>query len=66
MRADDLERQFSEWGQVLRVHETAGETPSIEALIGYTRAAQDLKRSADWERVIRLHTSRIELTMSHT
>ncbi|MGO9804395.1 MAG: hypothetical protein ACLPTM_15530 [Steroidobacteraceae bacterium] len=53
MRVGDNQRTFDEWQQVLTQAEAAGEEPGTEALIGYTRAAQDLNRPADAERGIR-------------
>jgi hypothetical protein len=58
MRAADNGKSFDEWAEVLRLAELAGESPSTEALIGYTRAAQDLNRRADAERGIRLLADR--------
>jgi hypothetical protein len=52
MRRADLQRTFDEWQQVINLAEVAGEEPSTEALIGYTRAAQDLGLAADGERGI--------------
>jgi Domain of unknown function (DUF4034) len=53
MRVADNQRSFDEWQQVLTQAQLAGEQPGTEALIGYTRAAQDLNRPADAERGIR-------------
>jgi len=50
MQAGDNQRIFEEWQEVLRLAEVAGEQPGTEALIGYTRAAQDLNRPADARR----------------
>lgn len=58
MSAADNARTFDEWAQVLRLADAAGESPSTEALIGYTRAAQDLNRRADAERGIELLADR--------
>lgn len=46
MRVSDEGRSFDEWREVIRLARLAGEQPSTEALIGFTRAAQDLNRSA--------------------
>jgi hypothetical protein len=54
MRTSDTGKTFDEWQQVLRLAPAAGEQPSTEALIGFTRAAQDLNRPADAERGLRL------------
>jgi tetratricopeptide (TPR) repeat protein len=50
MHAGDNQKIFDEWHEVLRLAEVAGEQPGTEALIGYTRAAQDLNRPADAKR----------------
>lgn len=47
MAAGDTEKTYDEWAEVLRLADVAGESPSTEALIGYTRASQDLNRPAD-------------------
>jgi tetratricopeptide (TPR) repeat protein len=52
MQAGDNQKIFDEWQEVLRLAEVAGEQPGTEALIGYTRAAQDLNRPADARRGI--------------
>jgi hypothetical protein len=53
MRAGDQNKVLEEWGEVLRLADIAGESPSDEALIGYTRAALDLNKPADVERGIK-------------
>ena len=58
MSAGDTGKTFAEWAEVLRLADLAGESPSTEALIGYTRAAQDLNRPADAERGIKLLANR--------
>jgi Domain of unknown function (DUF4034) len=50
MQAADDEKTFEEWQEVLRLAQVAGEQPGTEALIGYTRAAQDTHRPADAKR----------------
>jgi hypothetical protein len=54
MAQGDNERILAEWRQVLDLAETAGEEPSTEALIGFTRAAQDLHRPEDAQRGLKL------------
>jgi hypothetical protein len=58
MRASDVERMLAEWREVVRLAQIAGEQPETEALIGYTRAAEDLNRRADIERGLRLLADR--------
>jgi hypothetical protein len=58
MWAGDTGKTFDEWAEVLRLADLAGESPSTEALIGYTRAAQDLNRPADAERGINMLADR--------
>jgi hypothetical protein len=50
MRAGDNQKILDEWQEVLRLAEVAGEQPGTEALIGYTRAAQELNREAEARR----------------
>jgi hypothetical protein len=52
MRAADQNKSFDEWGQVLKLAETAHDAPGTEALIGYARAAWDLNRRAEAERAL--------------
>jgi hypothetical protein len=54
MQAGDQNKVFEEWAEVLRLADIAGESPSDEALIGYTRAAQDLNKPAEVERGVKL------------
>ncbi len=54
MRGGGNQKIFAEWQQVLNLAEAAGEEPSTEALIGFTRAAQDLNRPADAARGLKL------------
>jgi TPR repeat protein len=49
MRTADTQKIFDEWHAVVTLAAAAGEDPSTEALIGFTRAAQDLNRPADAE-----------------
>jgi hypothetical protein len=58
MSAGETAKTFDEWAEVLRLADLAGELPSTEALIGYTRAAQDLNRPADAARGIKLLADR--------
>ncbi|MFZ1099348.1 MAG: DUF4034 domain-containing protein, partial [Steroidobacteraceae bacterium] len=53
MRAADTRKTFDEWQQVVTLAAVAREEPSTEALIGFTRAAQDLNRPADAEEGLR-------------
>jgi hypothetical protein len=53
MRVGDQNKVFEEWGEVLRLADIAGESPSDEAVIGYTRAALDLNKPAEVERGIK-------------
>jgi hypothetical protein len=53
MWAADTRKTFDEWQQVLKLAVAAREEPSTEALIGFTRAAQDLNRPADAEQGLR-------------
>jgi TPR repeat protein len=57
-RSADNQKIFDEWQQVLNLAAAAGEEPSTEALIGFTRAAQDLNRSAAAERGLKLLENR--------
>jgi hypothetical protein len=50
MKAGANQKIFDEWQEVLRLAEVAGEQPGTEALIGYTRAAQELDRPAEARR----------------
>lgn len=56
MRADENGRVganvevFNEWEKVLNLAKQAGEEPSTEALVGYTRAAWDLQRRSAADR----------------
>ncbi len=54
MRAGDNQKILDEWQEVLNLAPVAGEEPSNEALIGYTRAAQDLHRGAEAQRGLEL------------
>ncbi|HWZ64665.1 MAG TPA: hypothetical protein VNX02_16720 [Steroidobacteraceae bacterium] len=54
MRRADTQRTFDEWQQVLSLAPEAQEEPGTEALIGFTRAAQDLNRAADAQRGLKL------------
>lgn len=54
MSGADNQKIFDEWQQVLNLAEAAREEPSTEALIGFTRAAQDLNRPADAQRGLKL------------
>jgi hypothetical protein len=54
MRTADNQKIFDEWQQVIELASAAGEEPSTEALIGFTRAAQDLNRSMDAQRGLNL------------
>ncbi len=52
MSAADLNKSFDEWGQVLKLAETANEAPETVALIGYARAAWETNRRADTDRAL--------------
>lgn len=52
MSAADLNKSFDEWGQVLKLAETANEAPGTVALISYARAAWETNRRADAERAL--------------
>lgn len=54
MRRADTQQTFDEWQQVLSLATEAQEEPETEALIGFTRAAQDLNRPADTQRGLKL------------
>lgn len=54
MRRADTQKTFDEWREVLSLAADAQEEPGTEALIGFTRAAQDLSRPADAERGLKL------------
>ncbi len=54
MSGADTQKTFDEWQRVLDLAPAAGEEPSTEALIGFTRAAQDLNRPTDVQRGLKL------------
>lgn len=54
MRRADTQKTFDEWQEVLALAAQAQEAPGTEALIGFTRAAQDLNRPQDAERGLKL------------
>jgi TPR repeat protein len=54
MRRADTQKTFDEWQEVLSLATQAQEEPGTEALIGFTRAAQDLNRPADAQRGLKL------------
>lgn len=54
MRTADNQKILDEWQQVIELASAAGEEPSTEALIGFTRAAQDLNRPMDVQRGLNL------------
>jgi hypothetical protein len=54
MAAGDNQRILDEWRQVIDLASAGAEEPSTEALIGFTRAAQDLNRADETRRGLEL------------